>query len=87
MSWSIQLIGKSENVADALLKESEKVSGQSKVEFDTALPHLIALVKENFGNPASLLKITANGHGYAVGDEQRNRNLNVTIENIYGTIV
>lgn len=83
MSWSICIIGKPENVAIALEKESEKLSGQSKVEFDAALPHFVALVKENFGENPPMMKITANGHGH--GDHYRN--CTVSIELIYGTIV
>lgn len=87
MSWSIAFIGKPENVAKALEDNSAKLSGQSKTEFDAALPHLVALVKENFGQNSPTLKIAASGSGYSTGGEQVQRNCTVSIESLYGTIV
>jgi hypothetical protein len=87
MSWSVTFIGKPENVATALEQQSEKMDGQSKVEYDAALPHFVALVKENFGANAPIVKIAASGHGYAEGGEQKNRQCAVNIELIYGAIV
>ena len=87
MSWSVQFIGKPENVATALEAESAKFSDQSKVEYDAALPHFVALVKENFGNIGQVLKFSASGHGYSVNGEQKNRQCLVNIEAIYGTLV
>jgi hypothetical protein len=85
MSWSIQFIGKPEKVVEALQKQSETMNGDSKVEYDAALPHLVGIVKENFGFD-TLLKIVASGHGYSTGDKP-NRTLTVNIESIYGVIV
>lgn len=78
MSWSISLIGKPENVSAALTAHSGTLSGQPKVEFDDALPHLVGLVNQNFGfgNPVSLI---ANGHGYAADGEQKNRTISVSL--------
>jgi hypothetical protein len=87
MSWSITFIGKPENVANALEEQSTKLEGQSKVEYDSALPHMVALVKENFGTDEPIIKIAANGHGYSANGEQQQRQLVVTIERIYGTLV
>ena len=87
MSWSICFIGKPENVVTALEEQSKKMDGQSKVEYDAALPHFAALVKENFGNRQAILKITASGHGYAVNEEQQNRQCTVNIETLWGTLV
>lgn len=88
MSWSITFIGKPENVANALEQYSEKLSGQSKIEYDSALPHFIALTKENFGSIPQVLKITASGHGQAGSDgEQIQRQCIVSIELFYGTLV
>lgn len=87
MSWSVTFIGKPENVATALEQQSEKMDGQSKVEYDAALPHFVALVKENFGANPPVVKIAASGHGYAENGEQKNRQCAVNIELIYGTIV
>lgn len=79
------LIGKPENVVAALELESNKMDGQSKVEYDAALPHLIGLVKENFGNASQLIKISANGHGF--NGEPSYRQCGVQIESLYGGIV
>ncbi len=87
MSWSITLIGKPENVAAALEQQSEKMDGQSKIEYDSSLPHFVALVKENFGDNTPLVKFSANGHGYAVNGEQKQRQCNCCIELIYATLV
>jgi alpha-galactosidase len=81
MSWSITLIGKPENVAKALEAHSEKLNGLSKVEYDDALPHLIGLVKQNFGT-SNLVKIDASGHG-----TENQRQCMVSIQNIYGVVV
>lgn len=87
MSWSIELIGKPENVAAALERQSEKMDCQSKVEYDASLPHFVALVKETFGDNAPLLKFSATGHGYAVNGEQKQRQCQCHIELFYATIV
>jgi hypothetical protein len=44
MSWSVGFIGKPEKIAEALNAEANKLSGQSKKEFERALPHMTALV-------------------------------------------
>jgi hypothetical protein len=85
MSWSIQFIGKPEKVVEALQKQSESMNGESKVEYDSALPHLAGLVKENFGYDYAV-KIVAAGHGMA-GGEKPNRQLTASIELIYGLLV
>jgi len=87
MSWNITIIGKPENVSTALSAESEKISGQSKIEYDAALPHLQALVKETFGDNTPLVKLEASGHGMATADKQVMRQLSVSIQPIYGNIV
>lgn len=81
------LIGSPENVAKALTEQSEKMEGQSKVEYDSALPHIVGLVKENFGDDGPIIKLSASGHGYSVDGEQKQRQCVVTLERIYGTLV
>lgn len=66
MSWSITFIGKPENVSKALNEHSGKIDGQSKIEYDEALPHLDALVNQNFNSNEQyppVIKIVASGHG------------------------
>lgn len=85
ISWSISFIGKPEKVAEALNAESERMNGESKKEYDFALPHLIGLVNENFGTPYPV-KLTASGHG-TVYTDRSDRQLTVSIELIYGLLV
>lgn len=87
MSWSVTFIGKVENVVAALEEQSKKMEGQSKVEFDSVLPHLVGIAKENFGMDNPLLKVTASGHGYAADGKQVNRQCVVNVERVYGMLV
>jgi hypothetical protein len=82
MSWSIQFIGKPEKVAEALHANSEKLSGNSKIEYDSALPHLLGLVNENFGFDFPV-KLAASGSG----SDKPDRQLSASIETIYGLLV
>ncbi len=87
MSWSISFIGKPEKVAEALEAYSTKIDGYSKVEYDKALPHMVTLVKENFGNEGELIKLSASGHGYIVNDVPQQGHLNCEITSIYAVLV
>lgn len=88
MSWSISFFGKPEKVVEALEAHSEKIgSGVSKDEYDKALPNMVALVKQNFGNEQQLIEISASGHGYVVEGVPQNGNCSVTIKSVYGLLV
>lgn len=90
MSWGISLIGKSANVATALDDYSTKLEGQSKIEFDAALPALRALVLENFGKgdyPEPVIRLDASGTGSSRDGEQLARNVTVKIEPFYSKLV
>ena len=86
MSWSVNYVGKPEKVAAALQEQSSKLTGQSKIEFDDALPHLVGLVNQTFltekgaarGYQSNLVQIEANGSGTS---------FDVTIKPIYGAMV
>lgn len=83
MSWSIAFIGTPEKIAEALQNHSTKLEGNSKTEFDAALPHLQALVQLNQNTTqAPIIKLTANGHAYSGYS-----NCNVNIEQLPGTLV
>lgn len=66
MSWSINFIGKPENIVTAIQEESKRLegSGASKTEYDAAMPNIIALVKQNFSDNEGypILEISAYGH-------------------------
>ena len=80
MSWVITFIGNTENVVNALGEHSTKPEGQSKLEYDSALPYLIGLVKENFGNQIQVVKVNVSGYGYAANGEQKQRCCTAFIE-------
>jgi hypothetical protein len=76
MSWSISFIGSPENVAKALENHSTTITGQSKAEYDAALPHIKALVEQNVNkNYPRAIKVEGNGHGDTTG----NNSVNVSI--------
>lgn len=87
MSWSVYFMGTPTKVAAALTAQSETMNGQSKAEYDDALPHLVALVQQNFGNDGEIVKIAANGRGLSTNGEQTQRHCSVTIESVYGVLV
>lgn len=71
MSWSVTFIGKPDNIVKALEENSSKLSGQSKEEYDAALPHLIGLIKQNYNSKVDpALKLVASGHGANYGDAE-----------------
>jgi hypothetical protein len=65
MSWSITTSGTPEEVVLKLEEQSNTLGGQSKEEFDYALPHMIALVRENFNGTINL-----NAYGHGVKDTE-----------------
>jgi len=90
MSWNITLIGKPANIVKALDEESQKMDGQSKVEFDSVKDHIAGIVAQNFEAPANqqpILKVTAAGHGYTADGEQKQRTAVVNIESFYAKLV
>ena len=99
MSWSISFIGQPVKVIEALKEESAKLTGQSKIEYDSALPHLVGLVENNFatdgcGYTPPLVKLNASGSGTArkdpsTGDveKQLQRSCRVSLEDFYSKLV
>lgn len=89
MSWSFRVMGKPDAVVRALEEESGKLTGQSKIEFDEALPHLIGLVKQNFNQQGSIptIKIDANGSGSSKDGVQFCRSCTARIESEFIRIV
>ncbi len=89
MSWSIALIGKPDNIVKALHEQSEKLNGQSKEEFDVALPNLENLVKQNYDSTGVLvLSFVASGHAYkTTNGETSHSNCLVEIKHVPGRLV
>lgn len=92
MSWSLRLIGKPDAVAAALEKYSEGLTGQSKVEYDDAKPHLVGLVHQHFAEPGTsyvlpILDLEASGSGSAKDGKQMQRTCCVSLKTMWGTLV
>jgi len=88
MSWSIVFTGTPDEIVAALDDHSNKITGQSKVEYDAAKPHMSALVAENFAaegsgyNPPTLI-LEASGHGSSRDGEQLARFVSVRLAQHY----
>ena len=90
MSWTISVVGKPEKIAEFLDQESERQTGQSKIEFDDAKPHLQALLRQTFAESVDLLpfvKLAANGSGSTIDGKQIRRSCTVSIESFYTKLV
>ena len=93
MSWSINATGTPEEVVKALQEESSHYTGQCKAECDGAVPHIIALVQQNYVTPAGAarsppyrcvkIKLHAHGSGCSGDGAELNRECAVQIETIY----
>lgn len=87
MSWSIKFFGHPDKVIEALEAESNKLSGESKVEYDAALPHIVGLVKQNYNDQSKpLIQVDASGHGYSHDGKSMQRNCKVVVDYLYGTL-
>ncbi len=82
MSWSFSAVGKPGAICDALDRESSRLSGDSKTEFDAARPALQTLVAAN--NMRRSLCLKAHGHG-APG--QSCATCNVTLESAPDVVI
>jgi hypothetical protein len=90
------MIGLPDKVIDGLKKHADDtgLSGQSREEFEAALPHLIGLVEQNIvaGVPANpqypkLIKINASGHGSKKDGAWTERNCSASVEYSYTKIL
>jgi hypothetical protein len=90
MSFSVNYIGTPTKIVEALKKHSEELTGQSKEEFDAALPSIIGIVELNYDNSAGhcmSIKLSAHGHAYSNGGERRSSNCSVNIEAVGSQIL
>lgn len=69
MSFSVTYVGKPEAIKRALAQTSERLSGQSKNEFDAVKPALETILDQQVGNGA--VKLAAHGHASFDGDGQK----------------
>ncbi len=66
MSWSAYYIGTPDKLTEALQKQSETLTGNCKMEFDAALPHMVGLIQQNKGADKSpVLSLAASGSAYS----------------------
>jgi hypothetical protein len=91
MSWSVNYIGTPEKITAALNEQSTTLTGQSKIEFDAALPNLVGLLASNFTPPGvapQLVKLDASGSGSAQTDgTQTSRTCQVTLTPFYAKLL
>ena len=88
MSWSITLIGTPEKISVALQEHSKKLTGDSKEEFDQALPNLLGLVGMNHTTGEKFyLKLQASGHAYTSVDQSSYGTCSVSIEYVGAILV
>jgi len=96
MSWNISVIGKPKAVIAHLDTFGDGLSGQTKIEFDAAKPHLAGLVGQNFSEKDEaalpLIHLTAAGHGSGRHEEdgsvtQVHRSFSASISHMYTKLV
>lgn len=95
MSWSISVVGNPDNIVKHLREQSAKLTGQSKIEYDDALPHIEGLVNQTFrtelgatkGHNLSALEVQASGSGSAEGETQLSRSCSVSIKPTHFKVV
>lgn len=92
MSWSVSYLGAPDKIVEQLDKDSEKLTGQSKEEFDAAKPHLQALLKENIpdadrGYGPQIVKLDASGSGSKTDGKITSQSCSVKIEPIFGRLL
>lgn len=65
MSWSAHFMGTPDKIVEALTKQSQNLTSNSKIEFDAALPHMIGLIQQNKGkDKPPLLEFSGNGSAW-----------------------
>lgn len=88
MSWSINLIGKPENLIEALNKHSDVLTDKSKEEYDEVLPHMIGIIKMNYSvNAIPVMQLSANGHGYSTNGVQQHSQCHFELKPLPGSLV
>ena len=80
MSFSVTLIGKPEEIKRKLAEESERLSGQSKTEFDAIKPALETLLDQQVGN--GVVSVHANGHATFIGETKTYGNCSVELKTL-----
>jgi hypothetical protein len=89
MSWSISFIGKPEQIINALEDHSRYMgSGQSKEEFDAALPSLIGLLEQNYDRGGQMvIELKADGHGLYTIEGKTFSSCNISLRALTGILL
>lgn len=84
MSFSVSIVGKPEAIKRALANESERLTGQSKEEFDAVKPAIETILDQNMnlGGDPSVFRVDANGHANFSGGVKQYGNCSVKVERI-----
>lgn len=77
MSFSVSFVGKPDAIKRKLAAESERLTGQSKAEFDAVRPALETILDQNVGD--GVVQLNANGHASFTNDIKNYGNCNVEI--------
>lgn len=80
MSFSVMFVGKPEAIKRKLEEESGRMTGQSKVEFDTVRPALDTILDQQLGN--GVISLSANGHAQFADGVKTYGNCNVDVKSI-----
>lgn len=87
MSWSINYIGKPENIAKAIESHSEgPPDNQCEREWQQAKPHILGIVRLNHGDGNNIVLVQASGHGTFVDGKCTSSNCQVSVEYPYGVV-
>jgi len=86
MSWSVQFVGKPDAVVRALEGHIEKnrLTGQSKAEYEEALPALKTLVQGNAG--LVVVNLVASGHASFQDGVKTSGSVSVKLDPCYGLV-
>jgi hypothetical protein len=92
MSWNVSMMGRPEKVVTALEEYAAALSGLSKEEYESALPHLVGLVKQNVAPPEQteyplLVTVNASGHGTTEDGATVSRSCSVEIRYSYTKVL
>jgi len=84
MSFSVSFIGKPDAIKNALAKESDRLTGQSKEEFDAVKPAIETILDQNvnLGGDPSVFQVEANGHANFTDGVKQYGNCSVKVARI-----
>jgi hypothetical protein len=85
MSFSVSYVGKPDAIKRKLAEDSDRLTDQSKVEFDAVKPALETILDQQVGN--GLIHLSASGHATFTNGVKTYGNCNVDVKPLYGVLV